>query len=209
MLCNFHLQQACRRWLDTAMKSKSKDHLKVKQRLLFKTKTMVYSPFMRNPLLIPMVYDLLRKQVVGIKNIETSKDIKKIIEEYITFLKKNYFNPQSFKGYHHWDYFSCILDGEGDCTNNGSECLNRKFNHQIKLGFKSFSKVCDSIHENKSSYLDEWGERVKTGRLHTRRPELRRKMEARKAIITEFNAKTNIEQRATYTEFLSSIQKHL
>ena len=116
---------------------------------------------------------------------------------------------QSFKCVSNWNYFEDVLSGEPDTTNNTSETVNRKFNHSIQFGFKSFKKAAIPIYQNKKYYIDKLHETVKKNRFRKRPLALRRKMARREDICFDFHQKEPEEQLSLYKTFLLEISKEL
>ena len=168
---------------------------------------MVFPPFVSNPLLRSRFTAILTDEVAA-----APSKVRLAVANLVSFLETNYLvmhEDQSFKNVYNWDYFTDVLSGEPDTTNNCSESINRKFNHEIKLGFKSFKKVSISIFTNKKNYIDRLHETVKRNRFRKRPLALRVKMHKRENEIFNFSRLSPDEQISTYKTFLSNIQKYL
>ena len=161
-LCSFHLKQAFKRFIDNEWK-KIGGHYKERNQIQRHCCSMVFSPFVLNPMLRSRFAAILMDEVAT-----KSSKVRSAVTNLIEFLNTNYLvmhEDQSFKYVSNWNYFNDVLCGEPDTTNNTSESINRKFNHEIKLGFKSFKKVSISIFNNKKHYIDKLHETVQRNRL--------------------------------------------
>ena len=205
-LCSFHVKQAFKRFLENEWKSVTK--CQAEKRKIFKLLcACVFSPFQRNPLLRSRLYSILTDEISA-----APSKARRAVANLIEFLKSNYmvlFDDQSFKAIPNWNYFDDVLSGEPDTTNNCSETINRKFNHEIRLGFKSFKKVAISIHRNKKSYIDKLHETTKKDRMRKRPVALREKIINRQDIICQFSQLEPEEQILQYKMFLLDISKQL
>ena len=205
-LCSFHLKQAVKRYLENQWKNVPKSRA-LMCRIFKLCCAMVYSPFQVNPLLRARFCQLLTDEVA-----DANSKARAAVSNLIQFLQTNYLvmhEDQSFKCVSNWNYFGDILSGETDTTNNTSETINRKFNQDIKLGFKNFKKVAISIYQNKKYYIDKLHETVKKNRFRKRPLALRRKMARREDICFDFHQKEPEEQLSLYKTFLLEISKEL
>ena len=205
-LCSFHIKQAIKRFLESEWKNVPKLQ-KLKHRIFRLCCAMVFSPFQTNPMLRSRFCALLTDETAT-----SNSKARAAVANLVKFLQSNYLvlhDDQSFKCIANWNYFNDILSGEVDTTNNCSETVNRKFNHEIKLGFKSFKKVAISIYNNKKNYLDKMHETVKKNRFRKRPLPLRRKMAKREDICFQYSQIEPEEQVLLYKQFLLDICEQL
>ena len=142
---------------------------------------------------------------------EASAGVQLAVTGIVNFMLSDYLSDDSayFKNFHQWDFYSAILNGVHDCTNNTSESINKKFKYELKSGYKSFSKVALSIYKNKKDYIGLYKEKVGADRMRKRPPQLRKKMDERQKIIQDFDLMTNNDQYRYYATFLQNIKKQL
>ena len=67
------------------------------------------------------------------------QSVQEGVENYISYLRFNYFTESKYKSFKNWDFtFTMLYENNMDTTNNSVEAVNSKCNSTILPCFKSY-----------------------------------------------------------------------
>ena len=107
-------------------------------------------------------------------------------ENYLSYLRFNYFTESNFKSFKNYSY-AMLYENNMDTTNNSAEAVNSKFNSTILPCFKSYLDICRYITDYKKSFYENKTTELGLRAFKKRDPKLTRLYDIRRDYVSEFD----------------------